>query len=90
MPAIIGIYPSPTSDSVLWLSMHALDLNWVQCDLFQRLTAFHIGKGESRKVTLLVEPGQLQYWSTKESKWVTASGKRTVSVGASPRDLRLN
>jgi beta-glucosidase len=32
---------------------------------------------------------QLQYWSTKEGKWVTAGGKRIVSVGASSRDLRL-
>jgi beta-glucosidase len=40
-------------------------------------------------VTLHVAPRQLQYWSTKEGKWVTAKGKRTVSVGASSRDLRL-
>ena len=33
---------------------------------------------------------QLQYWSTKDGKWVLASGKRTVSVGGSSRDLRLN
>jgi beta-glucosidase len=50
----------------------------------------HIGKGESRKITLHVAPRQLQYWSTKEGKWVTASGKRTVSVGSSSRDLHLN
>jgi beta-glucosidase len=48
-----------------------------------------ITKGESRKVTLHVEPRQLQYWSTKESKWVTASGKRIISVGSSSRDLHL-
>ncbi len=50
----------------------------------------HIKKGESRAVTLHIDPRQLQYWSTKESKWATATGKRTVSVGASSRDLRLN
>jgi hypothetical protein len=32
----------------------------------------------------------LQYWSTADGKWITATGKRTVSVGASSRDLRLN
>ena len=32
----------------------------------------------------------LQYWSTKDGKWVTATGKRTVSVGGSSRNLRLN
>jgi len=45
--------------------------------------------GQTRNVTLRVLPRQLQYWSTKEGKWVTASGKRMLSVGASSRDLRL-
>ena len=49
-----------------------------------------IPAGETKAVTLHVEPRQLQYWSTAETKWVTAAGKRTVSVGASSRDLRLN
>ena len=50
----------------------------------------HLKKGESRKITLHVAPRQLQYWSTKESKWISVAGKRTVSVGASSRDLHLN
>jgi len=50
----------------------------------------HFGPNESKGITLHVDPRQLQYWSTKEQKWVTASGKRTVSVGGSSRDLRLN
>ena len=50
----------------------------------------HLGKGEAKNVTLHVAPRQLQYWSTKDGKWVTATGKRTLSVGASSRDLRLN
>jgi beta-glucosidase len=50
----------------------------------------HLKKGESRKVTLRVEPRQLQYWSTKEGKWITAQGTRTVSVGSSSRDLPLH
>jgi len=37
---------------------------------------------------LHVAPRQLQYWSTAEGKWITASGERTVGVGASSRDLR--
>jgi hypothetical protein len=31
----------------------------------------------------------LQYWSTKDGKWLAATGKRAVSVGASSRDLRV-
>jgi len=50
----------------------------------------HLNKGEARKVTLHVAPRQLQYWSTKDGKWITTSGKRSVSVGSSSRDLQLN
>jgi beta-glucosidase len=49
----------------------------------------HLAAGETKAVTLHVAPRQLQYWSTKDSKWVTATGKRTISVGASSRDLRV-
>jgi beta-glucosidase len=45
--------------------------------------------GKSRTVTLHVAPRQMQYWSTADKKWVRASGKRTLSVGASSRDLRV-
>jgi len=48
-----------------------------------------IAAGEAKTVTLHVDERQLQYWSTKDTKWVTATGKRTVSVGASSRDLRV-
>jgi beta-glucosidase len=44
---------------------------------------------QSKIVTLHVAQRQLQYWSTANGGWVTASGKRTLSVGASSRDLRL-
>lgn len=43
----------------------------------------------SRAVTLHVDPRQLQYWSTAAGRWITATGRRTVSVGASSRDLRV-
>jgi beta-glucosidase len=50
----------------------------------------HLAPGESKSVTLHVAPRQLEYWSTKDQKWTTPSGKRTISVGASSRDLRLH
>ena len=49
----------------------------------------HLAAGQSKTVTLQVPMRQLQYWSTAAGKWVTTSGKRTLSVGASSRDLRL-
>jgi len=53
---------------------------------FERVT---IPAGKSQQVTIHVPLRQLQYWSTKESKWMGATGKRVLSVGASSRDLRL-
>ncbi|HKN21557.1 MAG TPA: glycoside hydrolase family 3 C-terminal domain-containing protein [Terracidiphilus sp.] len=49
----------------------------------------HLAAGESTIITLHVPLRQLQYWSTTSHSWVTASGKRTLIVGASSRDLRL-
>ncbi len=49
-----------------------------------------IPAGQSKTVSLHVAPRQLQYWSSAKGKWVTAGGERTVGVGASSRDLRLN
>jgi len=49
----------------------------------------HLAAGEAKTVTLHVAPRQLQYWSTANGKWVTAAGRRTLSVGASSRDLRV-
>jgi beta-glucosidase len=59
----------------------------------QALVAFDrvpVAAGETRTVTLHVPLRQLQYWSTKEQKWVTASGERRLSVGGSSRSLPLH
>jgi beta-glucosidase len=48
-----------------------------------------IAAGESKIVNLRVPLRQLQYWSSAKQEWVTATGNRTLSVGASSRDLRL-
>jgi beta-glucosidase len=45
--------------------------------------------GESKTVVLHIPLRQLQYWSSTADKWITATGQRTLSVGASSRDLRL-
>jgi beta-glucosidase len=50
----------------------------------------HIGAGESKTVHLAVAQRQLQYWSSADHQWKIAAGPRTVSVGASSRDLRLH
>ena len=45
--------------------------------------------GETRSVTVMVDPRRLQYWSAAEKKWVDAALGRTVSVGPSSQDLKL-
>lgn len=53
---------------------------------FDRLT---LKPGESKDVTLRVEPRQFQYWSTATNAWVLPPGSRTLRVGPSSRDLKL-
>ncbi|MFZ0662823.1 MAG: glycoside hydrolase family 3 N-terminal domain-containing protein [Acidobacteriaceae bacterium] len=50
----------------------------------------NIPAGQAKTVTLHVADRQMQYWSTKEQKWLTPSGARTVSVGGSSRSLPLH
>jgi beta-glucosidase len=49
-----------------------------------------IPAGAAKTVKLHVPLRQLEYWSTKEQQWVTASGPRTLSVGSSSRSLLLH
>jgi beta-glucosidase len=53
-------------------------------------TRIHLAAGASQTVNIHLDRRRFQYWSTKENSWQDALGKRTVSVGASERDLRLN
>lgn len=48
-----------------------------------------IPAGASKDVTIHMAPRQLEYWSTQEGKWLRPTGERTLSVGASCRDLRV-
>lgn len=53
---------------------------------FERIT---LASGERREVTIHVAARQLSYWSVDDGAWVRAAGERTVYVGASSRDVRL-
>lgn len=58
----------------------------------RKLVAFdrvRLGAGQIRTVRFHVPLRQLQYWSAASHEWFTAAGRRTISVGASSRDLRL-
>jgi beta-glucosidase len=53
---------------------------------FDRVT---LRAGETRTVRLHVPLRQLQSWSTDRHRWITPPGRRTISIGASSRDIRL-
>ncbi|MGO9240777.1 MAG: beta-glucosidase family protein [Bryobacteraceae bacterium] len=45
--------------------------------------------GRSTEIVVHVPRRQLQYWSTAEGRWKTPAGRRTLWVGGSSRDRRL-
>jgi beta-glucosidase len=53
-------------------------------------TRIHLAPGASQTVSIHLDRRRFQYWSVKENAWQDALGPRTVSVGASSRDLRVN
>ena len=49
-----------------------------------------LNAGEGESVSVHVSRRELSYWSTAAQNWVLAGGQRTISVGASSRDIRLH
>jgi len=45
--------------------------------------------GEIRTITVHVPARSLEYWSTTEKQWKRSTGPRTIHIGASSKDLRL-
>ena len=59
----------------------------------QKLAGFkrvQLNAGEGESVSVHVSRRELSYWSSAAQSWVQAGGERTVSVGASSRDIRLH
>ncbi|MCX6543219.1 MAG: glycoside hydrolase family 3 C-terminal domain-containing protein [Acidobacteria bacterium] len=49
-----------------------------------------LAPGASRPVKVHIDSRAMSYWSTKDHAWMVAAGRRTIMVGASSRDIRLN
>ena len=45
--------------------------------------------GQTKHVTISIQPRILQYWSVVDNAWVPVWGDRSFSVGSSSRDIRL-
>ncbi len=50
----------------------------------------HVPAGATKTITMHVPLRELQYWSTKEQKWVIPGGVRMLSVGPSSSSLPLH
>jgi beta-glucosidase len=48
-----------------------------------------LAAGRSRRITVRVDERTLSSWDPRRHGWVLGTGRRTVWVGASSRDLRL-
>ena len=53
---------------------------------FDRTT---LGPGETKPVTLTINPRAFQYWSVADNTWKTPTGPRTLHLGISSADLLL-
>jgi beta-glucosidase len=48
-----------------------------------------IKKGETKKITIDINPADLATWDVKQQKWITENGRIKLSVGSSSADIRL-
>ena len=46
--------------------------------------------GQSKRVTVDLDPRSLAYWDTTSRRWITPGGNVSVLVGSSSRDIRLS
>ena len=78
---VAQVYIGPAGDAPAGSSSHR-----TRSPAFDRVS---LKNGEKQDVTLHIAPRQLSYWSTDAHDWVVGTGTRTVSVGSSSRDIRL-
>jgi beta-glucosidase len=58
-------------------------------DVLAGFERVHLTPGGSKEVVIHVPHRQLEYWSTAQHQWLTAAGMRTLWVGSSSRDRKL-
>ncbi len=51
--------------------------------------SIQLDAGERREIQLDIRREDLAYWDTRVARWVVESGRYTLDVGASSRDIRL-
>jgi beta-glucosidase len=58
-------------------------------DILAGFERVHLAPGESKGIVIHVPRRQLEYWSIAQHQWLTAAGTRTLWVGGSSRDRKL-
>jgi len=58
-------------------------------DILAGFERVHLSAGESKQVAIHIPHRQFEYWSTALHQWLTAAGDRTLWVGSSSRDRKL-
>jgi len=76
---VVQVYVGPPASPPVELAAQSLAA-------FERVT---LAPGASEALTLHLGPRAWSYWSTTTHDWAVAAGARTVFVGASSRDIRL-
>ena len=76
---VVQVYVGPPASPPVELAAKSLAA-------FERVT---LAPGASKALTLHLGPRAWSYWSTTAHGWAVAAGTRTVFVGASSRDIRL-
>ncbi|WP_091629592.1 fibronectin type III-like domain-contianing protein [Amycolatopsis saalfeldensis] len=61
-----------------------------RCERWRATKRSPCAPGESRRITIPVDPARLRYWNTAANGWVTGTGTRTVYLGQSSADLPLH
>jgi beta-glucosidase len=58
-------------------------------DILAGFERVHLAPQQSEQIAIHVPRRQFQYWSPTQSQWLTPAGRRTLWVGGSSRDRRL-
>lgn len=79
---VVQVYVAPQSDSTRIIDRPAHEL--------RSFTKVHLGVGESRKVSFVLDARAFSYWSERLGQWRALGGDYEIQVARSSRDIALS